>query len=85
MAIFVWEDKASRWCEFNDGPLFSDIPALKLGRCFTGIAAKTTGAIFPVKRRQRHQRRHFSGKTQLTLLFFRLNAVNAAFFPVQRR
>ena len=67
-------------------PFFSDIPALKLGRSFTGIAAETTAAFFPVKRR------YFSGKTPLSLLFFRLNAVNAfiptknavnaAFFPV---
>ena len=28
---------------------FSDIPALKLGRYFTGIAAETAAAIFPVK------------------------------------
>ena len=61
---------------------FCDIPALKLGRYFTGIAAETAAAIFPVKRRYR---RYFSGSTPLTQLFFRFNAVNAAIFPVKRR
>ena len=70
-------------------PYFCDIPALKIGRYFTGIAAETAAAIFPVKRR------YFSGSTPLTPLFFRLNAVNAfiptknavnvAIFPVKRR
>ena len=60
-------------------PVFLDIPAVKLGRYFTGIAAETTAAIFPVKRR------YFSGSTPLTPLFFRFNAVTAAIFPVQRR
>ena len=60
-------------------PFFSDKPALKLDRYFTGAAAKTTATIFPVKRR------FFSGKTPLTPLFFQYNAVNAAIFPVQRR
>ena len=32
-------------------PISSDTPALKLGRYFTGLAAETTGAIFPVQRR----------------------------------
>ena len=61
---------------------FSDIPALKLGRYFTGIAAETIAAIFPVKRRHRH---YCSDSTPLTPLFFWFNAVNAAIFPVQRR
>ena len=60
-------------------PFFSDIPALKLGRYITGIEAETTVAIFLVTRR------YFSGKTPLTPLIFRLNAVNAANFPVKRR
>ena len=60
-------------------PVFSDTPALKLGRYFNGIAAETTAAIFPVKRG------YFSGKTPLTPLYFRLNAVNVAIFPVKRR
>ena len=70
-------------------PVFSDIPALKLGRYFTGIAAEITAAIFPV------ERRYFSGKTPLTPLFsgkkplvplfFRFNIVNAAIFPVERQ
>ena len=41
-----------------------------------------TAAMFPVKRRLR---RYFSGSTRLTPLFFRFNAVNAAFLPVKRR
>ena len=61
---------------------FSDIPALELGRFFTGIASETTAAIFPV---QRHWRRYFSGKTPLTPLFCRFNAVNPAILPVQLR
>ena len=61
--------------------MFSDIPALKLGRYFTGIAAETTAAIFPVKRRYGH---YCSVKTPLTPLFFRLNAVNA-FTPTKKR
>ena len=56
-----WEDEASRCCEFTDrenGPrIFFDILASKLGRYFTGIAAETSAAIFPVKRRYR---RYFS-------------------------
>ena len=55
MADLNWEDEASRRCEFNDGEndhrFFSDKPALKLGRYFTSIAAETTAAILPVKRR----------------------------------
>ena len=50
MVDFIWEDEASRCCEFTDGEngprYFSDIPALKLGRYFTGIAAETAAAIF---------------------------------------
>ena len=59
--------------------VFYDIPALKLGQQFTGTAAETTTAIFPVKRR------YFSRKTLLTPIFFRLKAANATIFPVQRR
>ena len=59
-------------------PYFSDIPALKIGRYFTGIAAETAAAVFPVKRR------YFSGATPLTPLFLRFKAVNAAIFPVKR-
>ena len=71
--------------------VFSDMPALKLGRYFTGIAAETTAsifrlnaantAIFSVKRRWHL---YFSGATPLRPLFFRFNAVNATIFPVQR-
>ena len=57
------------------------MPALKVRRYFTGLAAEITATIFPVKRRQHH---YFSGKTPLTLLFFQLNAVNAAILPVKR-
>ena len=39
-------------------------------------------AIFAV---QRLERRYFSGPAPLTPLFFRLNAVNAVIFPIQRR
>ena len=49
VADFIREDEPSRCCEFNDGengPLFSDIPELKLGQQCTGIAAETTAAIF---------------------------------------
>ena len=49
-------------------PYFSDIPALKFGRYFTAIGAKTAAAIFPVKRR------YFFGSTPLTPLFFRFKA-----------
>ena len=52
---FIWEDEASRCCEFTDGEdvqcFFSDKPALKLGQQFTGTAAETNSPIFPVKRR----------------------------------
>ena len=54
MADFIWEDEASRCCEFTftDGEdvqcFFSDKPALKLGQQFTGTAAETTSPIFPV-------------------------------------
>ena len=55
VADFIWEYENSRYCEFNDGEngpgFFSDIPALKLGWYFTGIAAETTAGIYPVKRR----------------------------------
>ena len=45
LADFIWEDEASRCYELPDGengprPVF-----------YTGIAAKTTTAIFPVKNR----------------------------------
>ena len=54
MADFIWEDEASRCCEFTDGEdvqCFPDKPALKLGQQFTGTAAETTSPIFAVKRR----------------------------------
>ena len=60
-------------------PFSSDLPALKLGLYFTGIAGEATAAICPVKRR------FFSGKTPLTPLIFWFNAVNSAIFPVERR
>ena len=75
-------------------PIFSDIPALKLGRFlhFTGEAAEITATIFPVKHHLRRffpvQRRwswYFSSWEPLTSLFFQLSAVNATIFPVQRR
>ena len=44
----ILENEASRWYEFNDGENGPDIPALKLRRYFTGIAAETAAAIFPV-------------------------------------
>ena len=50
MADFIWEDEASRCCEFTDGEdvqcFFSDKPALKLGQQFTGTAVETTSPIF---------------------------------------
>ena len=83
VADFIWEDKASRCCEFTDGengPRFFPIyQRYSLGQYFTGIAAETTAAHFPIKRR------YFSGIMPLTPLFFRLHAVNAAIFPIQRR
>ena len=85
MADFIWENGASRCCEFTDGEdvhRFSDEPALKLGQQFTGTAAETTTPIFPVKRRQR---RYFSSSTPSTPLILGLNAANAVVFPVERR
>ena len=79
VADIIWEDEASRCCEFTDGensPRFFpyDIPALKFGLYFTGTAAETAAANFSVSRR------NFSGSTQLTPLFFRFNVVNPLFF-----
>ena len=54
--------------------VFSDIPALKLGQYFTGMAAQTTAAIFPV------YCRYFSGSTPLTPLFFQLETASVGNF-----